>query len=169
MPAFNHLESDEIAAIGGHVRTLAWAGTYNRLVQKAAESGDVEPSELLEIADRQSTPGEPLAIPEVFVSTNESIAHGRQVYTTVCASCHGPEGKGDGPQVKELKNEDGTPTRPRDLTSGVFKGGRDPAQIYSRIMLGMPGTPMPASSQLPTKDITSVLSYVLSLSEPGPP
>ena len=88
----------------------------------------------------------------------------------VCAKCHGPDGHGDGPQTKDptFKNDDGTPAHPRDLTAGVFKGGRDPRQIYARIMLGMPGTPMPASNTLKPQEVDDLIGYVLSLSQPAP-
>jgi hypothetical protein len=33
-------------------------------------------------------------------------------------------------------------------------------------MLGMPGTPMPASNNLPPGDVQDLLNYVLSLSRP---
>lgn len=164
MPAFDKLTDEEVAAVTGHVRTLARAGAYKKLLAKASESGDADPAELLEIVDRQLEPSQPLAVPASFVSTPEALAHGREVYTTVCAQCHGPAGRGDGPQVKELKNEDGSPTRPRDLTAGVFKCGGAPGQVYARIMLGMPGTPMPSNGHLPARDVNDVLAYVLSLS-----
>lgn len=33
-------------------------------------------------------------------STQQSLAHGEQVYKTFCVVCHGVEGKGDGPVIK---------------------------------------------------------------------
>ena len=35
------------------------------------------------------------------------------------------------------------PIKPRDLTSGVYRGGRRPLDIYRRIHAGIKGTPMP--------------------------
>jgi mono/diheme cytochrome c family protein len=64
-------------------------------------------------------------------------------FADACASCHGAAGKGDG--AEEQRDEAGYPTRPRDLTVGVFKGDPDPAQLYRRIVAGMPGSPMPMS------------------------
>ena len=37
----------------------------------------------------------------------EAVDRGRVQYAANCASCHGPNGRGDGPQVKDLKNENG--------------------------------------------------------------
>ena len=73
--------------------------------------------------------------------TPEARARALELYADGCASCHGETGKGDG--VQNQKDERGNPTRPRDLTLGVFKGGPDPKDLYRRIVAGMPGTPMP--------------------------
>ena len=56
-------------------------------------------------------PGAKLEIPKIPPATFEAVARGKVVYATLCSKCHGPEGKGDGPQVKDLKNDDGTPMR----------------------------------------------------------
>lgn len=168
MPAFPHLRDDEVAAAIDRVRDLTRRGIYERLRRKAEADGDADLAELSQAADRMAAPGSPVEVPPRFAAaTPESLAHGRQVFVATCASCHGPEGRGDGPQVKDLKNDDGSPTRPRDLTAGVFKGGRTPERVYARIMLGMPGTPMPASGNLPPQDVKDLVDYVLSLSEPA--
>jgi mono/diheme cytochrome c family protein len=69
--------------------------------------------------------------------------------------------------VKELKNADGSPTRPRDLAGGNFKGGGEHRQLYARILIGMPGTPMPASDKLKPEEVGDVINYVRSLSRPA--
>lgn len=167
MPQFAQLSEPELRALIAHVRELTYTGVLTRL-RRLADQGAIDPTDVGLVADGLSRPGPRLEVPTQFeLSTPESIAHGREVYTKTCASCHGPNGKGDGPQVKELKNADGSATQPRDLTLGRFKGGGEPAQVYARIMLGMPGTPMPASNNLPAKDIQDVLNYVLSLSRSG--
>jgi mono/diheme cytochrome c family protein len=91
-------------------------------------------------------------------------ARGRalELYKDACASCHGPTGKGDGAQ--EQTDEEGFPTRPRDLTAGVFKGSPDPAQLYRRIVAGIPGSPMPMSDWAYGEDAWHLVNYVRSLS-----
>ena len=112
-------------------------------------------------------PVPPLELPAQFApATADSLANGRKVYLQNCAQCHGPEGRGDGAQVKDpnFKNEDGSPARPRDLTQGVYKGGGEPEQLYARILLGIPGTPMPsAPSTLTPRDVEDLVAYVQSL------
>ncbi|MBI2544533.1 MAG: c-type cytochrome [Candidatus Rokubacteria bacterium] len=75
--------------------------------------------------------------------TPEARARALERYADACASCHGKTGRGDGTEVQ--KDDKGYPTRPRDLTLGVFKGSHDPATLYRRIVAGMPGSPMPMS------------------------
>jgi hypothetical protein len=85
--------------------------------------------------------------------------------TAGCAACHGETGRGDGAQ--EQKNNDGTPTQPRDFTRGIFKGGHEPRQLYTRLLLGMPGSPMPASKDLRPVDGGDLVNFILSLSDPA--
>ena len=75
--------------------------------------------------------------------TPEARARALERYADACAGCHGKTGRGDGQE--EQKDDKGYPTRPRDLTLGVFKGNPDPQDVYRRIVAGMPGTPMPMS------------------------
>jgi hypothetical protein len=61
---------------------------------------------------------------------------------------------------------DGTPTRPRDLTLGIFKGSPEVPGVYRRILSGMPGTPMPALQNVDSAGIADLTQFVLSLSTP---
>ena len=65
-----------------------------------------------------------------------------------------------------MRNDDGTPARPRDLTRGIFKGGREREQLYARIMLGLPGSPMPSSRNVyKPHEAGDLINYILSLSD----
>jgi hypothetical protein len=62
------------------------------------------------------------------------------------------------------------PIRPRDFTRGIFKGGREPEQLFARITLGAPGTPMPSSvAALRPAEVGDLVNFVLSLSDPSTP
>jgi hypothetical protein len=92
-----------------------------------------------------------------------SIARGKEYFTTQgCASCHGAEGKGDG--VKQMIDDDGFVTRPRNLTRGIYKGGHDPASLFLRIARGMPGTPMPSAPTLTEPQVIDMIHFLRSLS-----
>ncbi|MEK6239496.1 MAG: ethylbenzene dehydrogenase-related protein, partial [Planctomycetales bacterium] len=119
--------------------------------------------EIGEIVVSMTTPGETSKVPDLGEQTAEAVARGKAIYIKQgCKSCHGDTGKGDG-QQKMVDNE-GLPTSPRDLTKGIFKGGHDPASVYRRVAYGMPGTPMPSSKNLDSKQIADLVHFSLSLS-----
>ena len=100
--------------------------------------------------------------------TPESVARGKQLYRDAeCFSCHGREGKGDGPTAATLKDVDDRPIPPRDLTGGVFRGGDDRLDLYVRILTGMDGSPMPSyASAIEPADCWALVDYMLSLRKP---
>jgi mono/diheme cytochrome c family protein len=114
--------------------------------------------------------------------TAESRQRGRLLYLSAkakCATCHGPWGLGDGSQTRALQknpmtNEDypepglyddwGNPLKPRNLASGIFRGGRRPVDLYRRIYAGIKGTPMPAfGTVLSDREIWDLVNYVMHI------
>jgi putative copper resistance protein D len=65
-----------------------------------------------------------------------SIAHGRQLYSTYCAVCHGLEGYGDGPAAAALR------PAPADLTA-PHTAAHTAGDIFWWLTHGIPGTAMP--------------------------
>ena len=56
---------------------------------------------------------------------------GSYVFRAYCASCHGPEGRGDGPLAPDLRY------RPADLTRiAIRNGGEFPTELVVRIVDG---------------------------------
>ena len=46
-----------------------------------------------------------VSAPDVPEGSDQSLIKGREVWTTFCASCHGPSGSGGrGPSLKEIEN-----------------------------------------------------------------
>lgn len=165
---FEHLSEGDRNALVAYVRQLIRSGVEDRLRRLAAEVGEtVDPVELTQEVEHMAKPGQPIQIPvDLPVFGSESIARGRQLYLKQgCSSCHGETGKGDG--VQDQRDDDGTPTSPRDYTRGIFKGGREREQLYARTLLGMPGTPMPSSSNLTPGQIGDLANYLQSLSDPS--
>ena len=107
----------------------------------------------------------------------DSLARGRALYLSAkakCAACHGTTGRGDGPQTEDIqqgytepglfdqwKNE----IKPRNLTRGLYRGGRRPIDLYRRIYAGIKGTPMPAfgGTVLNDNEIWDLVNYVMSI------
>lgn len=110
-----------------------------------------------------------------------SIKRGRELFlsaTAKCSTCHGDAGRGDGAQtllvqkdkagrdrdVPGLFDDWGNEIRPRDLTSGIYRGGRRPVDIYRRIYAGIKGTPMTGfGTSLSEEQIWDLVNYVLSI------
>jgi mono/diheme cytochrome c family protein len=163
---FAHLGEADVLALVAQVRHLTRASLEEQLRLSAAQGGEeLDPEVLAKRADRWTVPGDAVEVPaELPEATAESVARGAALYQgRGCASCHGATGKGDGAE-KQL-NDDGTPTRPRDFTRGIFKSGRDPRRVYARVLRGMPGSPMPASPGLQAAELGDVVNFILSLSD----
>lgn len=168
MPAFPQLGDAERRACIEEVRRLSRRGIYNRMVDKALnEDDDPEPEKFARLAATLCHPGERLEIPEFPKATPEALARGSATFAKLCANCHGPQGRGDGPQVKDLKNDDGTPNIPRDLTQGLYKAGGEPERLYARIRLGIPGTPMPATDSISPEETIDLVLFLQSLVKPA--
>lgn len=167
MMPFAQLSEADRKELATYVRQLAGAGIRDLELQRAAaEKEKINPEELDASIVELLTPGALLQVPpDLPVSGPESIARGKLLYEKdACAACHGPTGKGDGPQ--DQRDRSGWPIKPRDFGRGIYKGGYDVQQLYARIMLGMPGTPMP-SSTIPTADAGDLINFILSLSTPA--
>jgi cytochrome c oxidase cbb3-type subunit I/II len=73
------------------------------------------------------------------------LQEGKSVYRVLqCWTCHGAGGKGDGPSAGALVDDWEVPIRPFDFTSGNFKFGDSPADVYRTFNTGLTGTPMPS-------------------------
>lgn len=68
----------------------------------------------------------------------DSIAQGKEIYTTLCVPCHGELGKGDGPVGVTLN------PRPADLSLHAVPGVHTDGQLFEWISNGFPGSVMPA-------------------------
>lgn len=107
-----------------------------------------------------------------------SIQRGAELFQseiTGCATCHGPTGRGDGKiqdfdewtkdwtiraGIDPRNRSEWKPLRklgalkpivapPRNFSTGVFRGGSQPEEIYRRIVGGIEGSPMPAAPLQP--------------------
>lgn len=82
---------------------------------------------------------------------------GKPIFQSKCVSCHGPEGKGDGPVGKALKPPAG------DFTS-VESKKKSENELRDIIENGKPKTAMVAwKKQLSAEELDNVLAYVLTL------
>lgn len=111
-------------------------------------------------------------------STPDSIARGRQLYLGKCAVCHGAMAEGNGENTRGYQKDPegneypepgffdiwGHPIEPRNLTLGIYRGGRRPLDIYRRISQGIPGTPMQAfNAAFTDEQMWDLVDYVMSI------
>lgn len=72
-------------------------------------------------------------------------AEGRMLFLAMqCWQCHGVAGRGDGPSVATLKDDDGRALRATDFTDGTFRSGGSRDALFRTLSTGLSGTPMPA-------------------------
>lgn len=87
--------------------------------------------------------------------TEESIAAGEAAFRATCATCHGVEGRGDGPAA------DGLSVRPSDLSLHV--PFHTDAELFAFATRGISGTPMPGFAQeLSAEDRWNLINYLRS-------
>ena len=92
-----------------------------------------------------------------------TLEKAQNLYEDNCASCHGYEGKGDGPNAHAFS------PRPADLL-GDLKYGASEAEIFKTSADGVPKTAMQAwSKQLKEDDIHLLVQYVGYLRQQATP
>ena len=92
----------------------------------------------------------------------------RNLYEAMgCGSCHGPDGRGDGPASKKLVDDQGEPIAATDFRyPGAFRLGHRPEDVARVIRSGVAGTPMPAyAGVLDEAAARELAGYVLQFGE----
>jgi len=114
---------------------------------------------------KKQKPGQSISIPSRPHEDKALIALGETLYKDAgCVSCHGSDGKGDGPSAEGLKDYWGFPMQPADLTLKPFKSGPDPEDLYRTLSTGFDGTPMPSyADSLTPKERWGIVFYILSI------
>ncbi|MEA3278264.1 MAG: c-type cytochrome, partial [Pseudomonadota bacterium] len=122
--------------------------------------------------------------------SEESLAKGRDAFIKTCGECHGEAGRGNITSGKKLADDWGFRLWPRDLTKpwtwrATQVRGTDADKvrdetirnIYARLSIGIPATPMPAhraveegnEDPVSLEDRWHIANYVYSLRETTPP
>lgn len=87
---------------------------------------------------------------------------GPLVYQMYCASCHGPDGHGDGSAAAALRPPS------RDFAARPWRFAPTPEVIRKVTLEGIPGTAMASFRTLPPADLDAVVAHVERLATAGP-
>lgn len=107
---------------------------------------------------RRNPAAQKLKNPET--STAESVEAGKVIYKRHCASCHGPNGKGDG----GMALSGGTPS---DLTDETWDYGSTDGEIFVAIRDGVSSDMLAYKDKLSEKQIWQLVNFIRSI-EPKP-
>jgi PQQ-dependent dehydrogenase (methanol/ethanol family) len=127
--------------------TLRFLSGQYRWVQFAIVGSALGTGMLL--AQRPPTPD---AHKNPFAGNTSAIADGEVLYQQTCQACHGGKARGD---------------RGPALAGGNFRHGGEDGELFQTIRNGVPGTQMPAFSDLPTDNVWRIISYLRSLNSNG--
>lgn len=90
----------------------------------------------------------------------KALATGKQLYEKTCKKCHGPGGKGDGPDADPDAQQD------MDLTVARRAARNPDGVVFYKIFNGRKKPKMPAQKDSLTKDqIWAIVTYVQTLRE----
>jgi DMSO reductase family type II enzyme heme b subunit len=154
MPGWSSLLTDE--QIKGLVPIMKRFDTSHTWAPEGAaeenfdDAGRYRKSDFKVVAEQEPTEGQPSYSPE-------SVSLGKEVFKENCEKCHGVEGRGDITSGEFMVDDWGYRIWARDLTkpwtwrtteagTGDDDKNRDETirNIYTRLSVGIPGTPMPA-------------------------
>ncbi|MBC8518990.1 MAG: c-type cytochrome [Gammaproteobacteria bacterium] len=185
MPGWGTLLSDEqisslIPVIKSFDIAAAWPPEEADDEDYDEDSGRYLKDDFQVITEREPEEGQ-------IAYTPESIEKGKAAFEKSCTECHGDTGRGNIMSGKQLADDWGNRIWPRDLTkpwtwrATNYTAGKTPEEsrdqtvrnIYSRLSIGIPGTPMPAhrATEEGNKDPVSledrwhIANYVYSLRE----
>ncbi|MDK2972702.1 MAG: hypothetical protein PWP23_2457 [Candidatus Sumerlaeota bacterium] len=96
--------------------------------------------------------------------TKELIAQGRQIYGLNCASCHGPEGLGDGEKGVALN------PKPRNFHEATgWKNGPQLSSMWTTLEKGVAGSSMTSYAMMPPQERMAVIHFIRTNWVPEPP
>ncbi len=96
--------------------------------------------------------------------TPDMVEKGKTMFSTTCATCHGPEGKGDGPGGVALNPK---PRNFHEMTGWKF--GPEINHMYKTLQDGSPGTGMASYANLPPEDRFNLIMFIRTFNPAFPP
>ena len=183
MPAFKSLSHEQLLLVVDVVRRWQREGlsdqyaTHQAMLQNDGEALTSDSTTKLDWIEHRLLPSEALSLPQVLAI--ESGAHGFESTAgdvleiglslfrqAGCQSCHvdsidpSPD---DLRRPSVLFDSLGRPIQARDLRRDAFRRGNSFAEIYRRLVLGIPGTPHPAIGGFNEHQLIVLVRFVAQL------
>ncbi|MCA9190299.1 MAG: c-type cytochrome [Planctomycetales bacterium] len=160
MPAFNNLSQSELESLIAVIRTFIYQGLQEQW-SKLRDDDQITDDEFRDAwVENRSSPGAMLDIPVFPEPSKSTLLAGREAFLQVgCIQCH----RLDDATVPQQWDVLGRPTPARQLSVDAFRGGSDCANIYRRIVLGIPGTSHPELTGVSQETLIALTQYVCSL------
>jgi mono/diheme cytochrome c family protein len=107
---------------------------------------------------------QPANLAELVKPSSDLINEGQKIFQTVCVSCHGADGKGDGPAAASLN------PHPRNFTSkDNWVNGPTLSGIFETLQNGISGSGMVSFDNYSTEQKFALAHYIRSTFVPNPP
>lgn len=154
---FMHLKEDTALNRFAFFSSLIFLAIFVALTM--SDIGTRPAEALAKVTPVEAPAGNESKLHEQYKNSNpELIAYGKTQFLAQCQACHGAAGKGDGPAAAAMN------PKPRDFTSGYWKQGSTPSQVFHTISNGIAGTGMSSFASLSVKDRWALAHYIRSLS-----
>lgn len=177
MPSFDRLSDQEVDAVVDYVIALSQRGELERELAMIAYEDEELPEEegIEEVISEILVPWQDssaqivMPITPMPPMTDESVLAGHQLFLEhACNKCHGKFGRGGMMGGVEVGMDTwGNKAAAADLSSGMFRGGERPIDIYRRIYSGINGTPMPAFEKLLVENPDAIWQLVHFIKSTG--
>ena len=116
---------------------------------------------------RDDVPAEIAALENPVALGEDKVRFFQRQFKAKCARCHGPDGKGGGPEAAEQE------VPPRDLTDAAYMNTRTDGQLFYQILEGggdeseMPGFGPDSAQGWNEERIWYMVAFVRRFSEPA--
>ena len=156
----NYNKSGLIVLLASVFFSFAWF-TWLVLFSPSMELAELETKDASVVSPTNTKPKtvDLSQIKNPWISSENLVLHGTQIYQTYCVSCHGKTGLGDGLAAKGLIPP------PRNLVEGKWTKGGSSIALYKTLVEGIEGSSMVSFSYLSKIDRWALVHYVRSITE----
>jgi mono/diheme cytochrome c family protein len=143
---------------------LFYVAKFNIISRQTVPPALPDTSATAEIIMQPAKTIPPVDVMKMKNPSQDLIGKGKQLFSANCSSCHGTDGKGDGPASAGLN----PPPRNYTINTG-WKNGEKISDIYKTLQEGIPGSAMASYEYLNPEDKFALAAYIRSAFIKNPP